>query len=247
MRQTPKQHPNMNEFERSTIKWARAAVIMSFLAALFVCLQWNEMRKGGADTHDLADAAKKQTITAAAALVSVQRAFISARFPPQIIVDTDSASKPPYTWKFFVYLDNSGLTPTRNAVSYFNVAAFPGPIPKTYNYPDFGGGEKEDFARFYVAPKGFWSTGAYGLDGEKIRLTRERQLHPFVWGWTTYNDVFSNTPLHITMFCEELYKITGNLTNPDPGQVTWNICPHHNCADDECKGESYGTPTRIWQ
>jgi hypothetical protein len=50
----------MNEFERSTIKWARVAVLMSGLAALFVCLQWYEMHTGGVDTHDLAVASGKQ-------------------------------------------------------------------------------------------------------------------------------------------------------------------------------------------
>jgi len=50
----------MNAFERSTLKWARTAVILSGLAALFVCLQWIEMRSSGTDTHDLAVAAKTQ-------------------------------------------------------------------------------------------------------------------------------------------------------------------------------------------
>jgi hypothetical protein len=47
-------------FERSTLRWAKAAVIMSALAALFVCLQWYEMHTGGKDTHDLAVAAGNQ-------------------------------------------------------------------------------------------------------------------------------------------------------------------------------------------
>jgi hypothetical protein len=50
----------MSSFERATLKWAKAAVIMSGIAALFVCAQWYEMHAGGADTHDLAMAAKTQ-------------------------------------------------------------------------------------------------------------------------------------------------------------------------------------------
>lgn len=50
----------MTAFELSTIRWARLAVFMSLMAAIFVCLQWCEMRRGGADTHDLAEAAKRQ-------------------------------------------------------------------------------------------------------------------------------------------------------------------------------------------
>ena len=50
----------MSSFERSTLRWARAAVIMSFLAAVFVCFQWWEMHSGAKDTHDLAVAAGNQ-------------------------------------------------------------------------------------------------------------------------------------------------------------------------------------------
>ena len=50
----------MSAFERSTLSWARAAVLLSGLAALFVCAQWYEMHTGGQDTHALADAAGKQ-------------------------------------------------------------------------------------------------------------------------------------------------------------------------------------------
>lgn len=47
----------MTGFERATLRWARVAVVMSGLAALFVCLQWWEMHQGGIDTHALAEAA----------------------------------------------------------------------------------------------------------------------------------------------------------------------------------------------
>jgi hypothetical protein len=56
----------MNDFERSTIRWARVAVLLSGAAALFICLQWYEMHTGGADTHDLAVAAGKQADAAKA-------------------------------------------------------------------------------------------------------------------------------------------------------------------------------------
>jgi hypothetical protein len=50
----------MSGFEKSTLRWARIAVLMSGLAAAFVCAQWWEMHQGGADTHDLAVSAGKQ-------------------------------------------------------------------------------------------------------------------------------------------------------------------------------------------
>ena len=50
----------MTGFEKATLRWARAAVIMSGLAAIFVCLQWWEMHSGSTDTHSLAVAAGNQ-------------------------------------------------------------------------------------------------------------------------------------------------------------------------------------------
>jgi len=50
----------MSGFEKATLKWAKLAVGMSLVAAVFVCLQWYEMHTGGQDTHDLAVAAGKQ-------------------------------------------------------------------------------------------------------------------------------------------------------------------------------------------
>ena len=51
---------HMSSFERATIRWAKAAVFMSALAALFVCAQWYEMHMGGEDTHALAVSANTQ-------------------------------------------------------------------------------------------------------------------------------------------------------------------------------------------
>lgn len=50
----------MSGFERGTLRWAKVAVLLSALAALFICLQWREMHTGGVDTHNLAVAAKTQ-------------------------------------------------------------------------------------------------------------------------------------------------------------------------------------------
>jgi hypothetical protein len=50
----------MTGFERGTLRWAKVAVLMSALAAIFVCLQWWEMHTGGKDTSALAQAAGTQ-------------------------------------------------------------------------------------------------------------------------------------------------------------------------------------------
>jgi cell division protein FtsL len=50
----------MTGFEKATLRWAKIAVLLSGLAALFVCAQWYEMHQGSGDTHTLAEQATKQ-------------------------------------------------------------------------------------------------------------------------------------------------------------------------------------------
>ncbi len=50
----------MSVFERSTLRWTRASFVIVLATAVFICLQWLEMRSGGKDTHDLATAADTQ-------------------------------------------------------------------------------------------------------------------------------------------------------------------------------------------
>lgn len=70
----------MSGFEKSTLRWARVAVLMSFLAALFVCAQWYEMHTSGADTHNLALAAKEQATLMRKQLKSLQGALLQFEF-----------------------------------------------------------------------------------------------------------------------------------------------------------------------
>jgi hypothetical protein len=135
----------MSAFERSTLRWTVASFFVILATAIFICLQWLEMRSGGKDTHDLADAAKTQadrledlvkgmkeqaanTLTlgqaaqsantiAKTASTAVQRAFI--------VVDTlniypvrmqNGAVK---SWIVNPVVTNSGNTPTVNL--YFQI------------------------------------------------------------------------------------------------------------------------------
>lgn len=50
----------MSGFEQSTLRWTRASFMVVLATALFICLQWLEMRSGGKDTHDLTTAASEQ-------------------------------------------------------------------------------------------------------------------------------------------------------------------------------------------
>jgi hypothetical protein len=64
----------MSGFERSTLRWTRASFIVVLATAMFIALQWNEMRTGGEDTHTLAVAAKKQAEKADSISISIGHA-----------------------------------------------------------------------------------------------------------------------------------------------------------------------------
>ncbi len=67
----------MTGFERATLRWAKIAVLLSGLAALFICGQWYEMHTGGQDTRILAEAAKKQADKAETISASLERAVVA--------------------------------------------------------------------------------------------------------------------------------------------------------------------------
>jgi cell division protein FtsL len=64
----------MSGFEKGTLWWAKVAVLMSFLAAVFICAQWYEMHTASKDTRTLAEAAKKQADKAETISTSIQQA-----------------------------------------------------------------------------------------------------------------------------------------------------------------------------
>jgi hypothetical protein len=85
----------MTGFEKSTLTWARTAVIMSGLAAIFVCAQWYEMHESGTDTHNLALAA-----------LAANRAWLA---PEQMILASPLESEVPP--KYQIRVVNPGREP----------------------------------------------------------------------------------------------------------------------------------------
>ncbi|MGA3264100.1 MAG: hypothetical protein ABSC47_08660 [Terracidiphilus sp.] len=66
---------HMSGFEKSTLRWAKTAVIMSGLAAVFVCAQWWEMHEGGIDTQQSIDISQN-------ALIASNRPWMNAIISP---------------------------------------------------------------------------------------------------------------------------------------------------------------------
>jgi len=108
--QLRKVEPEMTGFERGTLLWAKVAVIMSGLAALFVCLQWWEMHQGGIDTHTLAVATKTQA--------DIARRVTEANFEAVCDVHTETNIPPDRQTTNIV---NTGGVNALNVTAHFEV------------------------------------------------------------------------------------------------------------------------------
>ena len=179
-------------------------------------------------------------------LVSVQRAFVL--FSPDAIEGGSIwGNGEPIRYEFYSPLQNSGVTPTRELVQHINWLYFPATasIAAPPTFEDLG----TDESPFVLGPKDK-TKGARaivppyiisGVQGGKVRLV--------FWGWAAYRDIFPNTPRHITMFCYEIAEILGDLSRAE-GQihVRYKPCAQpHDCADEECKGQVYGKPAKVWR
>jgi hypothetical protein len=251
----------------------------------------NEVRKGGSDTHDLAEAAKSQSDntkivaesakrssdTAASALAAtrdsnlttrmglfdVQRAFIGIEKGMQDNPVQEPSDVPgemiSRQWEFRPKLINSGATPARIVTARYNalqmktdppnvlrtLPKYPAPFAG-FRFPDAGVTDISDFRNVIGAKEPFTGAAAK-VPNESIFQVMRKSSRQFFYGHIEYRDIFPRTPLHISMYCIELTEVRGDFSLHSRYEFVWEPCDRHNCADDECKGEPYGSPTKIWK
>jgi len=142
-------------------------------------------------------------------------------------------------WEFRPYMGNSGDTPTRNAQVHANFLFLPTALPANFSFVDLDQGSIPN-TRFILGPKEDNVTGPLlSLPIYVLQAVKDKTAHLYFYGWLTYQDVFPKTPPHISMFCMELTDVRGQLADGSH-QFLYALCQHHNCADDECRGEKYG-------
>jgi hypothetical protein len=178
------------------------------------------------------------------ALVSVQRAFVNIgknMQENQVIIPGQAEVK---TWEFRPKLGNSGVTPTKNARNHANFLPLNEMFPENFQFFDIG--QQSPEVPFILGPKEDTTGALLEVPFDRVKDVRDKKAKLFFYGWVIYEDIFPETPKHISMFCIELVDVRGELKPNTPYALAWGLCPRHNCADDECKGEPYGTPTKIW-
>jgi hypothetical protein len=128
----------------------------------------------------------------------------------------------------FLTWENTGQTPTRNALSNSNWAAFADNIPNDFQFPD-----DPDHGPFtgLLGPGQTQELNPRTIPIQILKEAAAQKAKIYVWGWIEYNDVFVNTRRHRTEFAARL-EVTGL-----PGHVCHyglRIYSEHNGADDEC-------------
>jgi hypothetical protein len=181
-----------------------------------------------------AKAAQQSADTARAALVNAQRAFVFvASFEAnQLGGDFFTVAA---NWK------NSGTTPTKNLIIYSFWKYFPEGLLKDYRFPDLSEDGKElvgpapPFSSL-IGPQGNVSGRLFPIPMAIIKAIGDGKGAIYLWGRAEYNDIFPNTPRHITKYCNKIATVAQANTGGQPSGmvVTFPTHPTGNCADEEC-------------
>src|SRR5258706_2809649 len=176
------------------------------------------------------NAANRSADIAEASLVKLQRAFV---FPREFFVkwhwhiDREPRA---YFSRIRPIYENSGGTPTVDLVTNINCGLLDEPLPENFDFSV----APENFAAL-IGPKGQIMGGSLEIQASELIEIREGRKHFYIWGLLRYNDVFENSPEHVTTFCREVVGITGNPFDPtepeNPVNLFFAMTDRYNAAD----------------
>jgi len=194
-----------------------AGVFVAILAALYA--RWSGI------------SAKESATIARTALVATQRAFV---FAPQIdavnIIDPATfllqAIQVVPTWR------NAGLTPARQLVASVEHRIF-APDEEPTIYFDLA---PPEVVRFDVGLQTTFQGNILVVPLSDIQKIFEQKARMYIFGACQYDDVFQDTPRHLTKYCFEVEvaidpRIPVNLQNRETKFLRFRAVTEHNVAD----------------
>lgn len=182
------------------------------------------------------------------ALESVQRAYVT--FPPS--PELHAINLPSgILFTLDMPIENAGNTMARGEKDRVSCVTPIGLLPNNYTFPDIDGGPETNCGTPWAATgantipaKGSMFSQTIVIDGKMLVEYMQQNPGPprvgepdhptrnvFLYGWTTYRDIFKGTPEHLTEFCRTLTMLSRQGQNM---QDSWGYCPMHNCTDEEC-------------
>jgi len=183
---------------------------------------------------------KGSTDIAERALVAGQRAYVSCSVI-EIGHAVDGTGRVTY-YIFTPRWDNDGNTPTRNFLNHVSRRVYEGRIPKDWDVEDmWDDGIPPDERKAVAAgigPKRFIKGQSVSIPLEDVVKVVSEAKQALIWGWAEYDDVFPNTPKHVSRIA---VRITAGGNPYDPGQVvfTTTFLGKYNCSDGECARQGY--------
>ncbi|MFI5090636.1 MAG: hypothetical protein ACHP7P_11310 [Terriglobales bacterium] len=175
------------------------------------------------------------------ASVATQRAFLNYGQLPPMKVPNGTILKGT-SWSFI--WANSGTTPTKKAVMQSNVYIGQESLQPGLDFDRLPQSERISFA---LGPKGAIQMKPVSVSVQDLEDLEAGRKHIFFWGWTSYRDIFSDTPDRLSEFCVELTNVVWPKAS-DHTDLTGDVnflnppCKTHNCYDEEC--EDYKARTK---
>jgi len=174
-----------------------------------------------------------QSQIATESLISVQRAFITVK---RDLINTPNYSENGIqAWKIGISLENNGTTPAIRASQGWGYIVSPNILTEDFHLTPTNILSPHTFT---IGPKEVLQEPEIAsLPVEWLRQVQEHNMHLYIWYFISYNDVFSNTPRHVSMFCMHVNDVYGDVTQ-DKGikrmVLFYTLTSAHNCTDDSC-------------
>jgi hypothetical protein len=222
--QLAKVEKEMSGFERSTLKWARTAVILSGVAAFFVCAQWWEMKRATDDA------------TATQQAVDM----------PIVVLTNIEHSRLPKSEALRVHQEWSNLGGSRadHVTIQWNWSVNPPPSNPTYRF-------MYDLIEQTTLPAERVASRAILKDTDipvtELDPASDKGGYLYVFGKITFNDLFpyrGQTGRHIIHYVEYSEKLSRSVpTDGDGSARPDEFYEKGNCYDSECSDYPSPTPT----
>jgi len=224
--------PAQPSFWKTPNHWVAVATVVIAVAnglyTFFALRQWTEMQTANQINRE--------------ALIAVQRAFVIYQG-----TDGGQAIQRSQTGKiemisiFGGRLLNTGSTPARGIAQAFSGDFLPDePTEDLFlkHRPSrgyvFGPKDPTTFGRL-IKPMDSIVTGSLKDALKAPTQTMGNAL--YIWGWVSYKDVFADTPIHLTEFCQKMVSVFGTQSSPNTPlsfQFSFVSCLRHNCSDKDC-------------
>jgi hypothetical protein len=171
--------------------------------------------------------------------IQTQRAFITFSNASPVEKSIDDKTKLLTDYVFHIAVINNGTTPTKRAVYQMNEGATDQRPDASVNFDTLPQSEKIPTV---FGPKALIDVRII-IPLSDLEAVQAGRKHVFVWGWSVYRDIFSNTPIRLSEYCEEVTNPKWTGTDHSAPKTDLNInyapCPTYNCYDDNC--EDYST------